>query len=138
MADDSQSKNSPKPTIVQRVAPYPIPVDIVKVEGQPPQKQNIVKMTEIGFLMKVDAKYFYKVGENIHLTFTLPVVQATVRCDGKIVKTYDAIESIIDLQPKKQVTKMYTVEVHFTKILEQERRAISNYLLKSGQKKNLI
>lgn len=115
---------------VHKIAPYPILVELTKVEGQPPLKGSIVKMTEVGFLMKVDTIHFYKVGENLHLQFKLPVVNATVRCDGKVIKTYDAMEAVGELKGK-----LYTVEIHFKNIIEKEKAAVVSYLVKSGQKK---
>lgn len=109
---------------ISKIPPYPIPVEIFKIEGKPPLKGNIVKMTQIGFLMRVETLHFYKVGETFHLQFQLPVVSTVVRCEGQVVKTYDAVE------------KLYTVEIHFKNILGREKMAIKSYLEKSGQKQS--
>lgn len=126
-AEGQTGKTSP---LVHKVAPYPIAIELTKVEGQPPMKGSIVKMTEVGFLMKVDTIHFYKVGENIHLTFKLPVVNSTVRCDGKVIKTYDAMEAVGESKEK-----LYTVEIHFKNMIEKEKASVISYLVKSGQKK---
>ncbi len=132
--DGKDSKDAATPpeqkAHVQKVAPYPIAVSITKVEGQPPMKGSIVKMTEIGFLMKVDTINFYKVGENFHISFQLPVNHANVRCDGKVIKTYDSMEIV-----KETKEKLYTVEIDFKNMIEKEKNAIISYLVKSGQKK---
>lgn len=107
---------------VSKIPPYPIPVEIFKLEGKPPLKGSIVKMTSIGFLMKVETLHFYKVAETFHLQFQLPVVSTVVRCEGKVMKTYDAVD------------KLYTVEIHFKNIMDREKNAIKSYLAKSGQR----
>ncbi len=126
MTDSGNSSNS-----VKKVSPYPIAVELWKVEGQPKWAGSIVKMTEIGFLMKVETLKFYKVGEDFHLEFKLPVVSAVIRCLGKVIKTYDALEAV----SAKQTTKLYTVEIHFKNMIEQEKHSVMQYLVRSGQKK---
>jgi hypothetical protein len=118
-------------TSVQKIAPYPIEVNLWKVDGTPPWKGSIVKMTEVGFLMRVTTLKFYKVSEDLQLEFTLPVVGSHIRCHGKVVKTYDAVEAA----GPKDLSKFYTVEVHFKAMIEKEKQAIIKYLVKSGQKK---
>lgn len=120
MAENPQKKSA---SSISKIAPYPIAVEIFKEEGKPPLKANIVKMTEIGFLMKIETIHFYKVGEVFTLQFKLPVVNSIVRCEGKVMKTYDAVD------------KLYTVEIHFKNIMDREKTAIVSYLSKSGQKK---
>jgi hypothetical protein len=105
---------------VKKVAPYPIPLDVIKAEGQPPQKENIVKLTDIGFLMRAEANHFYKVGEDYSFHFHLPVLGNDIRANGKIVKTY--------ANPREHL-----VEVHFKALGDRERTSIHNFLVKIGQ-----
>lgn len=133
MAEDSQNKSATSG--ISKIPPYPIPIEISHIEEKPPLKGNIVKMTEIGFLMKVETIHFYKVGEILKIQFKLPVVNTVVRCEGKVVKTYDAIDSIVDNVVSRTVEKLYTVEIHFRNIMEKEKASIISYLFKSGQKK---
>ena len=117
---------------VKRVAPYPISVEIVKVEGQPPQKGHIVKLTEVGFLMKIQNQGFYKVGENYEVQFDVPVSDVTVKSTARVIKTYDAA---VEASTAKHMEKMYTGEMHFKILSDRSKVAISTYLVKSGQKK---
>ena len=144
MTDDPQNKSAP--LAVSKIPPYPIAVEIFMLESEPsekgnppkkekPMKGSIVKMTDIGFLMKVETIRFYKVGETFIVQFRLPVVNADVRCQGKVVKTYDAVESIVAQGTSQKVEKLYTVEIHFKNIIAKEKTAIHSYLIKSGQKK---
>lgn len=105
---------------VKKVAPYPIPLDVVKVEGQPPLKESIVKLTDIGFLMRVEANHFYKVGEDYSFRFQLPVLGTEIRAGGKVIKTY--------ANPREHL-----VEIHFVALGDRERSAIHNFLVKIGQ-----
>jgi hypothetical protein len=108
------------PSSVKKVAPYPIPLDVIKAEGQPPQKESIVKLTDIGFLMRVEADHFYKVGEDYSFHFQLPVLNIDVQAKGKIVKTYS--------NPREHL-----VEVHFKALGDRERSGIHTFLVKIGQ-----
>ena len=115
---------------VRRIAPYPFAVDLLMVEGQPPLKGMIVKMTDIGFLMKVETS-FYKVSQKYQINFVLPVMEVMVRCQAKVVKTYDGIEQLSKEGSKKQ----YIVELHFIELPSTAKTSINSYLHKSGQKK---
>ncbi len=117
---------------VRKVAPYPIDVEISKVEGQPvPLQGQILKLTDVGFLMKVNATHFYKVGENYSIYFEIPVVGFPVETIVRVVKTYDAMEVVT----KNQKTKMYTIEMHFKNLPSQDKTNINSFLVKIGQKK---
>lgn len=117
-------------SVVRRVSPYPITVQIMKSEGQPVLTAQIVKLTEIGFLMKADTTYFYKVSENYQFHFQLPVIEKVIYTTGIVVKTYDAMES-----SSKSPTKMQTIEVHFKDLSSKDRGNLNTYLVKSGQRK---
>lgn len=105
---------------VKKIAPYPIPADVMKAEGQPPLKESIVKLTEIGFIMRVDAHHFYKIGEDYTILFQLPVLSTSIQAHGKVIKTYS--------NPREHL-----VEIHFRSLGDRERGAIHNFLVKIGQ-----
>ena len=116
---------------IKKIAPYPIPAQVTKAQGQPIFKADIVKLTDFGFLAKVDVTHFYKVGENYEIQFSIPVTLESISGPVKVMKTYDAIESIVG----SEKLKMYTVEMHFTQISETQRRHILSFLIKIGQTK---
>lgn len=116
---------------VKKVSPYPFEVQLTKAEGVPPSKGMIVKMTDFGFLMRVESIHC-KVGENYQLSFMLPVLDTSVRAQGKVVKTYDGIEQ---MNKKDASKKHYIVELHFIELPSTAKTSINNYLVKSGQKK---
>lgn len=116
----------------QKVAPYPILVGIVRTDGTPPSSGHILKLTDIGFLMRVEESQFYKVGENLHqISFEIPVLGSRVRTAGKVIKTYDGLEQMT----KEGMKKMKTVEVHFLSLSDENRRNIHSFLVKIGQTK---
>lgn len=113
-------------TKIKKVPAYPIALTLMKGEGQTPHKANIVKMTEVGFLMKTDSVHF-KVGDDYKLQFILPTMDKTVATTGKVVKTYDSME----VRPEKQ--KIHTVEIHFIELATKDLESIRSYLVQSGQ-----
>lgn len=122
--------NGSDDAIVRKVAPYPFGIQITKAEGQPFQKGQVVKMTELGFLMKVDGKQFYKVGDSYQVRFELPAIHQSVSAAVRVIKTYDAMEMIDGAQ-----VKINTIEMHFKNLSDSNRKHIHSYLVKSGQKK---
>lgn len=118
-------------TFIKKVSPYPIMATLTKSDAPTPFKINIVKMTNIGFLAKVDTSHFYQVGEKYEANFSLPVLEYNIHTTIKVIKTYDAIESIVGTEK----VKMYTVEMHFWQINGADRKVIEQYLNKIGQEK---
>jgi hypothetical protein len=115
---------------VKHVAPYPISIRIVKAEGQPPLIGSIVKLTEFGFLMKVDGSQLYTVGAEYKVSFELPAIHQVVTTDTKVMKTYDGYEVSV-----KAKVKINTIEMHFKSLSAEQRTHLENYLVQSGQKK---
>jgi|GEM_PF-2641883 len=105
---------------VKKVAPFPIAIDVAKAEGQTPLKESIVKLTEIGFIMRVDAHHFYKIGDDHVVRFQLPVVNTSIQTHGKVIKIYSN-------------TREHLVEVHFRSLGDREHSAIHNFLQKISQ-----
>jgi hypothetical protein len=116
---------------VKHVAPYPIAIRIMKAEGQPPLLGNIVKITEFGFLMKVDGSQLYKVGDECKVSFELPAIHQVITTDTKVMKTYDGYE----ISGTKSKVKINTIEMHFKTLSGEHRKHLENYLVQSGQKK---
>ncbi len=115
---------------VRQVAPYPIAVQLLHAEGQPPLLAAIVKLTEIGFLMKFEGSHLFKVGDAFHFDFELPAIHAKISNIGKVIKTYDGFEN-----RGGGKTKVVTVEMHFKALSADQRIHLENYLVQSGQKR---
>lgn len=116
---------------IKKVSPYPIDADVAKAEGQVPLKIGIVKLTDFGFLARATVIHFYKVGENYHVSFQLPASSSKISSEVKVIKTYDAIESIIGAEK----SKLYTFEMHFLNLSHTNKKAIQEFIVKIGQDK---
>ncbi|PIS11692.1 MAG: hypothetical protein COT73_02645 [Bdellovibrio sp. CG10_big_fil_rev_8_21_14_0_10_47_8] len=115
---------------VKKVAPYPFSVVITDKNGGAPLRGQVVKLTDFGFLMKVEALHFYQVGQNYHVEFSIPVMHMDVLADVKVMKTYDAFEAV----SKVEKAKLYTVEMHFLNLPTDKKQGILQFLQKIGQK----
>lgn len=116
--------------VVKKVSPYPIPLQLNLVEGQPPFKAQIVKLTDFGFLMQCDQTHYYRVAETYVVQFVIPVFDRGVKTKAKVVKTYDGIESKVG----KDIVKSMTVEMHFVDLATSQKESIRQFLAKIGQK----
>jgi hypothetical protein len=130
MAAPKLKANTAADANVRHVAPYPISIRVIKAEGQPPIEGAIVKLTEVGFLMKVKGPQLFHVGDQYRLGFDLPATHAAVQTTGKVIKTYDGYETAGGHQ-----VKVLTVEIHFKSLSDSHRAEIEKYLVQSGQKK---
>lgn len=116
--------------VVKKVSPYPIPVQLNLVEGQPPFKAHIVKLTDFGFLMQCDQSHYYRVAETYIVQFVIPVFDRGVKTKVKVIKTYDGIEAKMG----KDIVKAMTVEMHFSDLSTSQKDSIRQFLTKIGQK----
>lgn len=124
----SKAPAKAQPARVKKVSPYPFDVHILKAEGSPPLKAQILKIAQVGLITKV-AQPTFKVGEDWILRFELPVYKVNFNVHGKVVKTYDAAEKI----EGKTTVKAYTVEFHFIELESQKLSAITQFCRAIGQ-----
>jgi hypothetical protein len=115
---------------IKKVKPYPIACSVARKEGEPPFPAHILKMTEIGFLMKVGGDHFFKVGEKAIVEFELPVFHQKMKHDVKVIKTYHAFERISE----HKTEKVFTVEMHFVSLKHLQKVTIKEFIQKIGQK----
>jgi hypothetical protein len=127
-----QAKDS-NDVVVRHVPAYPIPIEVAKVEGQPSSRGQIVKLAEHGFMMKIDVGPVFKVGDEWHARFETPASHVKMSLAVKVMKTYDAYE----IRGHDKV-KIYTIEMHFKSLTQEQKEGINNYLVQSGQKKRAL
>lgn len=127
MANDSSRKPAPK---VKKVSPYPFAGEILRADATPPVKGQIVKIVEIGFLIRVTQPIFL-VGENVTARFELPAVRTFFNEPMKCVKTYDAHETYEG--PNKNSVKSYLVEFQFLQIGAEKKAAVAQFCRAIGQ-----
>jgi hypothetical protein len=108
---------------------YPVDVDLIK-EGYPIFKTKIVKLELIGFLIRFDQQAYFKVGEFYICQFKLPISEENFRIKCRVIKTYDAI----DVVQGEQTVKLFTVELHFVDLVDQQKRVIKKFMERTGQK----
>lgn len=107
------------------MAQFPI-LSTVYHAGGPPHKASIVKMVDVGFLMRSETKYLYRVKDTYDFEFSVTTAlgeKKDIRCQGVIVKTYDSFEMI-----KGTKEKYLLVEVHFKTLSDTGRAAIMSFL----------
>lgn len=119
------------PVKVVKVKPYPFPAEIFKQEGAPPSKVKILRLTEIGFLLRAEKDQFFKVGQNLSIRFFLPVLHRTITTSVKVIKTYD----ILDQQISGALEKRYTVEMHFRGLETEHKQWILDFIAHTEDKK---
>lgn len=120
---------------VKKVQPYPFEIEIAKGEGVPPIKGVVLKLTEVGFLMRVSGEHHFKVGENHKVKFEIPVLHLGFEEPVKVVKTYAAVDEIRHgPHGSKELHKSFTVEMHFRSLDEKKRKDILKFVAQIGQK----
>ena len=117
-AGSERSSNSPPQ---QRA--YPFNIGLVGKDNPAPRKAQVMKMTNVGFIMQTDASFLYKVHDNYDLQFTLPGSSRLIAVSGKVVKTYDAMEARINIEK----IKVYLVEMHFINLAKDFKRTVVEF-----------
>jgi hypothetical protein len=128
MSKDPSQKAAP--VKVRKVNPYPFDGEVLRADGSPPIKGQIVKIVEIGLLIRVTLPIF-KVGENITARFELPALRAFFNEPMKCVKTYDAHE--VYEGPNKNSVKSYLVEFQFLQLGPEKKANIGQFCRSIGQ-----
>lgn len=115
---------------VSKIQPYPFSVLITKTEGAPPVRGQVLKLTEIGLIMRVSGDQFFKVGENItKIEFDIPTTVYTVVEAAKVIKTWDNLT-----ETGAGIEKVNTVEIHFRSISQEKKSVIFEFTKKIGQR----
>ncbi len=107
------------------MAAYPISCTVYHAGG-PTHKASIAKLVDVGFIMRSETKYLYRVKDIYDFEFTVTTAlgdKKDIRCQGVIMKTYDSFEMI-----KGTKEKYLLVEVHFKTLSDTGRAAISSFL----------
>lgn len=117
-------------TVVKKITPYPIQSILIKSSDPTPRNVAIVKLVEHGFLIQADIHYLFQVGDLYEVKFEIPVIHIKVQNSCKVIKTYDAIESVV----KGQKNKLHTAELHFINLPSDLKIRINEFLSKIGQK----
>jgi len=127
--------------VVKKVQPYPIHCELFKAEGQPGIACDIVKLTEIGFLIKIAPQHRFRVFDKLICQFMIPVDSIFMEEKVKVIKTYHGLDTASSpSQPVKgliaapNTEKVTTMELHFYELKPFHKETIQNFLTKIGQK----
>jgi hypothetical protein len=118
------------PAQVVKVKPYPFDIEVIKGEGIPPVKGKVLKLTDVGFLMRTVVEHHFKVHDNHQVRFELPVVHHSFNEKVKVIKTYDSAEA----KGPKEIVKLFTIEMHFLELSKRKREEILKFIKAIGQK----
>lgn len=116
------------PVLIQKVSPFPIPVNIHR--GKPePSKGRIRSMNIHGFMMEADYEY-YRIGEVLSVNFELPAFKYKIETKVRVMRTQQPIEHT----RKGDLATRLTVEMHFYKLKPEDRDTIRKFLDKIAAK----
>ena len=122
-------QNSSEKKVIKKVTPYPILTMITQDGTGTPTQGQILKLTPVGFLARFQSDFF-KVGDNYHCQFELPVYHTQISEPVKVIKTYDGLAV---KAAEAQLGRVYTVEFHFRDGLHQHRNTIQKFMAAIGQ-----
>lgn len=122
-------QNSSEKKVIKKVTPYPIMTSITQDGTSSPTQGQILKLTPIGFLARFQSDFF-KVGDNYHCQFELPVYHTQISEDVKVIKTYDGLAVKAS---EAQLGRVYTVEFHFRDASHPHRLTIQKFMAAIGQ-----
>lgn len=116
-----------KKTVVKKIKPYPISVQIFKTDGTTPMEGQILRLTEIGFQMEVN-QLAYRIGEIYKVVFTLPLLGHIITINVKTIKTMDSFKDV------KLNLKNYLIEMHFINLSSEQAKYIDQFEIEIKQK----
>lgn len=109
--------NPKQKVVVKKVAAFPFPIQLKLDEKL--IRGEVVKLESIGIMVKVEE--FLVVNKPVEFIFEFPVLNATVRGLGKIVKTYDSLAGV-----KQKIHHLG--EIHFTELSSEARDTINEFI----------
>ena len=119
----NQNENDQE-VIVQKVKPYPFDIEILKAEGTPPIKGIVLKLTQIGFIMRTSQDHHFVVADMHKARFELPNLNVGFNEAVKVIKTYDTVGEV----KGKTLIKSYLVEMHFLSLSSKKNKDILSFL----------
>lgn len=122
-AKEVQAPEAPEAVTVSKVKPYPFKINLLRAEGTPPIPAQVQKMTDVGFLINLEATHFIKVGDHLIAKFELPVLHIDYTEGVRVVKTYQNIDQYVS----GVAVKTYMAELHFKTISVPAKEKIKEF-----------
>ncbi len=113
---------------VKKVRPYPIPATISG--GEKPLSGNLIKLTQMGFLIEVGAN-FMKVGEKYQVAFDIPMANWNVHEGVVVVKSYNQFGGAVGAAAGGSLVRV--LEMHFRSLSSASKEHIVDFLTKIKQ-----
>lgn len=129
--DAAKKEAIPEGVVVKKIKPYPFEALVLVKDGAPPVKVAVLKITDVGFLMRVEqGAHHFLVGDDHRATFRLPGTPYAFNELMKVIKTYDSM----DFERAKSFVKHYTVEMHFRSLSREQEGRLMQFLKAIHQK----
>jgi hypothetical protein len=122
-----KKKQSELPATVIKIKAYPINLQIIREDGTPPIQALIRRMNTVGLQIET-TKLFLKVGEDVKVSFTIPVNGEPVGELMRVIKTTDLYKDL------KTGGKLYITELHFKNLNTQHNKVIKEFMFAIDQK----
>lgn len=128
---DNPDSEASDGVVIKKIKPYPFEIQVFVKEGAPPVIGAVLKVTDVGFLMRVEQKaHHFLVGTDHKVKFRLPGTPYEFDELTKVIKTYDSM----DFEGAKSPVKHYTVEMHFRSMSREQEGHLMQFLKAIQQK----
>jgi hypothetical protein len=121
-----KNQNEP-PLVVRKIKAYPIPADVIRPGMPQPLKVSIVRVNTLGMQIE-SAQLILKVGEDVNVTFTIPIRGHEINSLMRVIKTTDSYKDLTTGQ------KHYVTELHFKNLDPQLNSHIREFMMTIKQK----
>jgi hypothetical protein len=122
-----RKKPKEPPVIVKKVKAYPITTLIVRADGTPPLRAAILRLNTVGLQLE-SSQLILKVGEDVKVSFTIPLHGNDVEELMRVIKTTDSYK---DLNTGE---KIYITELHFKNLNAKHLNFIREFMFAIKQK----
>lgn len=122
-----RKKQKEPPVIVKKISAYPIAVQIIRTDGSPPLRAQILRLNSTGLQME-SSKLLLKVGEDVKISFTIPHHGNDVEELMRVIKTTDSYKDI------NTGEKHYITELHFKSLNPKHSNYIREFMFAIKQK----
>lgn len=111
--------------IVRKVKPYPFSIELQSSVLTQPLKGQVVKMVSHGLLFEVPTATALSPGDSTAIQFELPGLHANIASQAVVVKVFN------------QVHAGQRIEIHFKGLNPESAKAVSQFLIQTGQAKRV-
>jgi hypothetical protein len=122
-----RKKQTEAPVVVKKVKAYPISVLLTRTDGTPPIRALILRVNTVGLQIE-STQLLFKVGEDVKVSFTIPMLGHDVETLMRVIKTTDSYRDI------NAAEKKYITELHFKNLSLPHSKQIRDFMIAINQK----